>query len=696
MILVKISMKGSIAMFFKNIEIDNFLSLGEDNKIKFNTDNITFIRGINLDTNGSNGAGKSTIIEALVWCLFGKTIRGVSADDVINFDARKNTRVSVEIDDYKISRHRKHSEHKNDLIIQKGDEILSLGSSRDSTKAIESIFNITYETFINSIVLGSNVNVNFLSAGSNSDRRKIFENLLDINNFSDFQKECKEKVATFDIDVAEIQTKINSTQEFLSNLKIKQEEAEANSLVFEEDRRRAIKELTIKKDQIKKIDIQSHIEKLNKRYELIQERTLVEEKIRSINESSSIVSQQVNSLNNKKQELDESKKYNFNEIKSSYSKIDSIKLKISEFEKLQYNIKDKISTLNSEISKLENDSKNTDKFIGKPCPTCGTLLDQDHLKEVANSFKDKIKDKNQEIEKQQKIVDASNKKISNLKEEIDSLTPEIPLSRAEVLEEKLKDYDLVCGELKTNQTSLDEFSSKLATLMTNNSMISDQIDEIKVEYEMDYLNELSDRIKNIDHEIKTKQEEKNPYKLINNDVEIKKYSKKIEDLQKELEEKEEEKKYWDFWKDAFGNKGLKIHIFDSVIPYFNSRIQFYLDILSAGKFKLEFDKDLSYSIEGTKYNNNSSGEKKRIDLAVMIALFDLLNLRTSSSSNILILDEVLDSLDEIGVESVQDLLIELNKRIKNIFIISHNNNLSENFPNVMNIVKNQGVSKIEY
>jgi DNA repair exonuclease SbcCD ATPase subunit len=84
-----------------------------------------------------------------------------------------------------------------------------------------------------------------------------------------------------------------------------------------------------------------------------------------------------------------------------------------------------------------------------------------------------------------------------------------------------------------------------------------------------------------------------------------------------------------------------------------------------------------------------------VDLAVLLALYDLTNLRNKQSFNILILDEVLDSIDKAGVEAVKDLLLELNKRIPTILVISHNNYLAEYFPTTVTIVKENGISRIE-
>jgi DNA repair exonuclease SbcCD ATPase subunit len=132
-----------------------------------------------------------------------------------------------------------------------------------------------------------------------------------------------------------------------------------------------------------------------------------------------------------------------------------------------------------------------------------------------------------------------------------------------------------------------------------------------------------------------------------------------------------------------------------MIQFLNKKIEFYLNILSKGSMHLAFDKFLDFDVSGLKYRSCSSGERKRVDLAVLIALYDLTNLRNKDNYNILVLDEVLDSIDEIGIEAAQELLLELNKRIPTIFVISHNNILGQYFPSTITVVKEKGISRLE-
>ena len=98
---------------------------------------------------------------------------------------------------------------------------------------------------------------------------------------------------------------------------------------------------------------------------------------------------------------------------------------------------------------------------------------------------------------------------------------------------------------------------------------------------------------------------------------------------------------------------------------------------------------------GTQYIANSGGEKKRIDLAINLALQDLVASRSSKKINVAIFDEVFDSLDENGVDGIVSLLHELSQSKSTILVVSHNEYLKSYFTNVLTVVKQYGFSTLQ-
>ena len=121
------------------------------------------------------------------------------------------------------------------------------------------------------------------------------------------------------------------------------------------------------------------------------------------------------------------------------------------------------------------------------------------------------------------------------------------------------------------------------------------------------------------------------------------------------------------------------YIIEHILEFFNERANYYLGFLTAGKFSITFDAVLSENIKNNGsdvlYESMSGGEKKKISLAVMLGLNDLLILSGKERSNLLFFDEVADSLDKEGVKGVCELMEVLSIE-KKVFIITHNEYLS--------------------
>jgi len=88
------------------------------------------------------------------------------------------------------------------------------------------------------------------------------------------------------------------------------------------------------------------------------------------------------------------------------------------------------------------------------------------------------------------------------------------------------------------------------------------------------------------------------------------------------------------------------------------------------------------------YNACSAGDKRRIDVAILLSLQSIVAQRSASSSNLVVFDELFDSLDNVGIERVINLLHE-EAREKMVFVISHIQELADYFDNVI-VVKNRG------
>lgn len=155
-----------------------------------------------------------------------------------------------------------------------------------------------------------------------------------------------------------------------------------------------------------------------------------------------------------------------------------------------------------------------------------------------------------------------------------------------------------------------------------------------------------------------------------------------------------------FWEHAFSEAGLIRYVIRNILEYLNERCNSYLSTLSKGNFIIKFDDSLTETIynDGVTchYESLSGGEKRRVSLAVMLGLNDLLLLTGKNRSNIVFFDEVADSLDADGVKGLIELIHQISKH-KKLFIITHNEYLSsllEEYSQTLTVTKRNNLTKI--
>mgnify|MGYP002391307661 FL=1 len=175
-------------------------------------------------------------------------------------------------------------------------------------------------------------------------------------------------------------------------------------------------------------------------------------------------------------------------------------------------------------------------------------------------------------------------------------------------------------------------------------------------------------------------------------------SKNSETIQKKETEKtvlDDKYKYMAILSDLYSDNGVKKRILESYLPTLNKEIEFTLQELHFPyelKFNSDFEPKLNHLGIEVNVETLSTGEKKRVDLAVLISIIRMLK-RKYPSLNIFMLDEVLSSIDGDGIYDIIGLLRNTAKELMmNIFIINHSPLPVEYFSYRVEIQKNAGFS----
>ncbi|KAL8393990.1 hypothetical protein RB595_002103 [Gaeumannomyces hyphopodioides] len=161
---------------------------------------------------GENGSGKSTIVEAMVWCQFGRCIRsGLGANDVINDTVGRDCSVSLTFSNgYTISRYRKDKSFKNDVVVSLHGEPLRQmehPDARTTQAALEELLGIDYDTYVRSIVLGHESAASFLNS-TPTQRRDIIEQSLGLSTLTRCAQMSRLILRGLDRQMGDIQTKL--------------------------------------------------------------------------------------------------------------------------------------------------------------------------------------------------------------------------------------------------------------------------------------------------------------------------------------------------------------------------------------------------------------------------------------------------------------------------------------------------------
>ena len=214
-------------IIFEKISWKNFLSTGNHlTEVNLSSDPTTLIVG-------SNGAGKSTILDALTFSLYGKSFRKINKAQLINSSNEKDCFVSIEFSinnvNWKVERGIKPNIFK---IYKNGEELNQSSSALDQQKWLEqSVLKMNYKSFTQIVILGSSTFVPFMQLPAAS-RREVVEDLLDIRIFSSMNLLIKDKIRiikdeirTLELKKESLNEKVHMQREFIQKV---ENEAESN------------------------------------------------------------------------------------------------------------------------------------------------------------------------------------------------------------------------------------------------------------------------------------------------------------------------------------------------------------------------------------------------------------------------------------------------------------------------------------
>jgi DNA repair exonuclease SbcCD ATPase subunit len=576
----------------KNITVKNFLSVGNQTQaVDFDKEHLTLVLGENIDLGGDdsgsrNGTGKTTIINALSYALYGNALTNIRKENLINKTNAKNMLVTVEFENgsqhYRIERGRKPNVLK--LFVNDEEQKVSeseddaQGDSRETQKSIERMLGMTPMMFKHLVALNTYTEP-FLSLKAN-EQREIIEQLLGITLLS--------------------------------------EKAEAL------------------KTQVKAVK------------DGITAETYKIEGIKSANEN---VQKSIDSLLLKSKAWDSKQQTDLENLGKAIIKLDSVDIDIElaahvalkawddENTRIR-NLNKQKSTLESAVIQAEKTlnkyKKELESLANKTCHACEQELHDHKHEEMTATATHHFEEAHEYFQKMS----------AQLKQVVEELgTGELPHKPNTF-------YDTEAEALghKNNLISLEkDLESKAVEL----NPYAEQIEELKhtalQEITWDTVNELT----------KMKDHQEFLLKLLTN-------------------------------KDSF----IRKKIIDQNLTYLNKRLGYYIDKMGL-PHRVVFLNDLNVEItqlgQDLDFDNLSRGERNRLILSLSWAFRDVWE-NLYQHINLLFIDELIDAgMDSAGVEAGLSVLKKMaRERNKNIYLISHKDELIGRVNNVLKVIKENG------
>ena len=578
----------------KDLTVKNFMSVGNQTQaVDFNKEKLTLVLGENLDQGGDdsgsrNGTGKTTIINALSYALYGTALTNIKRNNLINKTNSKGMVVSLDFEkdgnQYRIERGRSPTFFKFYVNNQEQEADESQGDSRETQKVVDELLGMSHDMFKHIVALNT-YSEPFLSMRTN-DQRAIIEQLLGITILSEKAESLKEQVRNTKESITQETLKIEAIQTANSKIETTIISLQSNQRAWLAKKEQDCIKLQQAINDLEHLDIENELE--------------AHEKLSNWSEMNNAIT----ALNKEKSTLDSA-----------------------------------LLRADKSVEKAKKDIANLDDAM---CYTCGQELHADKKAEI-------------ESRKAKELSDAI-----SYQTEVSSKLEEVVKTLGEIgdINGRPNTFYETAKEAYEHRQNVDSLKQALTLKESDNDPYQSQIDELNTsaiqEISWEAVNELTN----------LKEHQEFLLKLLTN-------------------------------KDSF----IRKKIIEQNLAYLNNRLSYYLDKLGL-PHQVLFQNDLNVEItqlgQDLDFDNLSRGERNRLILGLSFAFRDVWE-SLYQNINLLFIDELIDSgMDTAGVESSLSVLKKMaRERDKNIYLISHKDELIGRVNHILKVVKENGFTSYE-
>ncbi len=670
---------------------------------------------------GLNGAGKSTIFEAISWVLYGPVAARTSADQIKREGAETSEPCRVELefvfedDQYRIVREMTGKNLNASATATVNGNIAASGAETVS-KFVQKKLGMDFKSFFTSI-FAKQKELNALSTMNASERRPLILKMLGIDALDEVIKEIrsdkrhksslieklsqdlvdktgKDKIEKYKAETGELNEKQKVMVLSIKQVKEKIQTFKKESEILE-------KKYKNSKNEYEKINLRK--EQLGEQKTLFENKGKLQEQIKELQNK---IGKRQASLEEQQKELkgfgDIAK-----EIKNVEERMDKTDKEIEEIIKIKERKKTLITSLNKSIREIDSKRKNIEKMgPDASCPTCDRVLGDQH-DQLLKKFDEEKNSKNKEIEIFSKDILIEQEKYEKTFRERQALE-----KRRDYLQKQQRKKERIDTTIRNTSIELEREKKEIEDKEKQKAKIGEVEFDLK-EYEaiknqvkglyskyqsmLDLLGEKKDQLGSAKLELGKKDGEK---KLI---------ISKIKTLHEKMDElKEFKKRIMNEKRNAQNLKMLsdvmssfRSHLISRIRPALSLYTSDFFSRLTDGKYQ-EIDIDENYNLMvydgGNPYEIErfSGGEEDLANLCLRLAISEVITERAGGLFNFIILDEIFGSQDMIRRQNIMKALNSLSSKFKQIFLITHIEDIKNYMENIILVSENEsGISTIK-
>jgi DNA repair exonuclease SbcCD ATPase subunit len=676
----------------KKLSVRNFMSVGNATQgIDFDRRDLTLVLGENLDLGGDgsrNGTGKTTIINALSYALYGNALSNIRKDNLVNKTNSKGMLVSLDFtigsQDYRIERGRKPNVLK--FYVNNEDKSATddaQGDSRETQEAIERLLGMSHDMFKHILALNTYTEP-FLSLKAN-DQRTIIEQLLGITLLSERADRIRELNRETKDAVSQEEMRIRAEQEANGRIQEQIESLKRRQVLWQKKYDSDLAYLVSQYDELQQIDITA---------ELLAHQALAvwsEKKTQYDAQTKLLAAQRA---------WQQTQQKDVAALQAEYARLSHINIE-SELQAhadlaLYLSNTKLLADRDRDVARLGKEIDREAALIAKlqaeiitledhKCYACGQEFhDAQHATVLAQ--------KQTMLAEAESVVAAKTQEWNQLREQKIYVAAERPATHYATEAEAIRhssELDNIQQKIQARQSETDPYQEHLSQTL---AVDPGAAPATHYDTEAEAVKH-STMVTSLLQQITTKHAETDPYAEQITDMQNTALKEISYDRLNELTRLQE---HQDFLlklltsKDSF----IRKKIIDQNLSYLNSRLTHYLDRIGL-PHTVTFQNDLTVLIEELgrelDFDNLSRGERNRLILSMSWAFRDVFE-SLYQPINLLFIDELIDSgLDTAGMESSLAILKQMSReRHKSVWLVSHRDELTGRVENILRVVKENG------